>query len=337
MTHKIFNWLDIAEDFSQTLLLGNGASVAVHGEFGYSGLFEAAQVHRFIDASVQEVFTKFETNDFELVLRRLWQAKQVNTALGIAVKEVDEAYAVVRGALIKTVQKVHVSYEDAREHFEHIYKFMRRFRTVISLNYDLIVYWAAQFGNDELGSRYHFKDGFNKCVFADDWAMYREAYSGIENPTIFCYPHGNITLGMTTSLDERKLVAGSQDLLNSIIDAWDTGTRSPIFVSDGTSKQKLDAILKSDYLRSVYGGPLSEVGESLVIYGWGIAKQEEHILDRIGAATPERIAVSVYDGMQAYCEHAYRALSDLGVKDIRFFHSDSDGAWNNPVSSTSFV
>ncbi|ABI90335.1 hypothetical protein CH72_4825 [Burkholderia ambifaria AMMD] len=334
MTHKIFDWLDIAGDFSETLLVGNGASVAVHGEFGYRGLYEAAQVHRFIDAAVQDVFTKFETNDFELVLRRLWQTKQVNTALGIAVKEVDDAYSAVRGALIKTVQRVHVSYEDAKASLSPIYKFMRQFRTVISLNYDLIVYWAAQFGNDDLGSRYHFKDGFNRSVFADNWAMYRESYGGIENPTIFCYPHGNIALGMTMSLDEQKILAVSQDLLNSIIDAWNTGTCAPIFVCDGTSKQKIEAISKSNYLRSVYDGPLSEVGESLVIYGWGIAKQEEHILKRIGEAAPKRIAVSVYDGMQTYCDHAHRVLSDIGVRDIRFFHSNSDGAWNNPVPLT---
>ncbi|MBC9904977.1 MULTISPECIES: DUF4917 family protein [Achromobacter] len=330
MAHKIFNWQDLENDFSDTLLVGNGASVAVSGEFGYTGLFEAAQVHSFIDAKAQDVFERFETDDFEFVLRRLWQAKQVNAALGIAVKEVDEAYAAVRKALIQTVRKVHVSYEEARPHLEPIYKFMRRFRTVVSLNYDLIVYWAAQLGNEALGSRYHFKDGFNKNAFADNWAMYRQSYGSVDNPTIYCYPHGNIVLGVTPSFEEHKLVAGPQGLLDLIFEEWRSGGRVPLFVCDGTSDQKLDAIQKSHYLRSVYNGPLSEVGKSLVIYGWGIAKQEGHILNQIAAAAPDRVAVSVHEGMQTYCDHAHKALTDIGVKDVRFFHSDSDGAWHNP-------
>ncbi|WP_175772435.1 DUF4917 family protein [Paraburkholderia phenazinium] len=333
MAYEICKWSDLARDFSHTLLVGNGGSVAVHREFGYAGLFEAAQVNRFVDERVQDVFTRFDTDDFELVLRRLWQAKQVNSALGIAVKEVDEAYSVVRRALIQTVQTVHVSHEAAADHLRPIYQFMRNFLTVVCLNYDLVVYWAAQRGNEESGSRYHFKDCFNSGVFSDDWKTYREPYGGVERPTIFCYPHGNLALGVRTDFQERKLVAGSQDLLNTIIATWDAGERSPLFVCDGTSEHKLDAILKSRYLRSVYNGPLAYMGESLVIYGWGIGKQEQHILDRIAFAPPSRVAVSVHGGMQVYCEHAYKALSEAGIKDIRFFDSASEGAWNNPVSA----
>lgn len=334
MSYTIHDWRDISKNFSHTLLVGNGGSVAVHDDFGYTGLFEAAQVNNFIDEKVADVFARFDTNDFELVLRRLWQAKQVNTALEIAVKEVDDAYAAVRGALIQTVQKVHVSYDDAKPHLDPIYKFMRGFRTVVSLNYDLLVYWAAQYGNDALGSRYHFKDGFNRAQFSNDWEKYRESYQDVENPTIFCYPHGNIVLGITETLEEQKLIAGSQNLLDSIIDVWGAGTRIPLFICDGKSEQKLEAILKSPYLRSVYNGPLNAIGESLAIYGWGIAKQEQHILDCIALARPQRVAVSVYDNMQVYCEHAYQTLRRIGVEDIRFFHSNSSGAWNNPITAS---
>lgn len=331
MPFPILNWLDIAANFSHTLLVGNGGSVAVHDEFGYTGLFEAAQVHGFINANVADIFERFGTNDFELVLRRLWQAKQVNTALDITVKEVEDAYATVRTALIQTVQKVHVSYDEAKPHLDPIYRFMRGFQTVVSLNYDLLIYWAAQYGNDALGSRYHFKDGFNRSSFSDDWQMYRGAYGGVSNPTIFCYPHGNIALGVSRALEEEKLIAGAEslNLLDSIIGYWRDGSRIPLFICDGRSEQKLETILKSPYLRSVYGGPLSDIGESLVIYGWGIGSQEHHILERIARSRPQRVAVSVYDGMQAYCEHAYYALSKIGVGDIMFFHSNSEGAWNN--------
>src|SRR6202000_1191238 len=131
-------------------------------------------------------------------------------------------------ALVKTIRATHVRHMDAKTSLDVIYKFLRRFRTVISLNYDLIVYWAAQLGNNELKSSYHFKDCFYKGVFAESWSIYREPYGGVTDPTIFCYPHGNIALGVTPDLAERKLSAGGGDgLLEEIFSAWNSGRSAP--------------------------------------------------------------------------------------------------------------
>lgn len=332
MSYLIENWIDLATENWQTLIVGNGGSVAVSNGFAYASLYEAAEAYKLLTPAVIDIFKKFSTNDFELILRRLWYTKQVNAALGIVVAPVDDAYIAIRDALIKTIRETHVKHEDARGHLHAIYKFMRLFRTVISLNYDLLVYWAAQLGNDELGSPYHFKDCFFSGVFSDDWTKYRHRYGGVDNPTIFCYPHGNIALGLTTGLVERKLAAGaSSDLLEAIFTAWDKGAATPIFVCEGGSAQKVDAIMASPYLRSVFYGPLHEIGESLVIYGWQMAKQEQHILDAIKKHPPTRAAVSVYDGSQQYCEHAHKTLTNAGIANVRFFDSKSPGAWNNPA------
>lgn len=332
MPYLIENWIDLAPENWQTLIVGNGGSVAVSNGFAYASLYEAAEAYKLLTPAVIDIFEKFSTNDFELILRRLWYTKQVNAALGIVVAPVDNAYTAIRDALIKTIRETHLKHEDARGHLQTIYKFMRPFRTVISLNYDLLVYWAAQLGNDELGSRYHFKDCFFSGQFSDNWAEYRCGYGGINNPTIFCYPHGNIALGLTPKLVERKLAASvSGDLLEAIFTAWNMGTVTPIFVCEGSSAQKVDAIMASPYLRSVLSGPLHEIGESLVIYGWQMAKQEQHILDAIKKHPPTRVAVSVYDGSQPYCDHAHKTLTAAGIANVRFFDSKSPGAWNNPV------
>ncbi len=138
MDRKIKIWADIKDRFKDGLILGNGASIAVHQEFSYKGLFFEAKKLNFLGHDAEQVFEHFGSEDFEAVLRHLWHSKMVFDALkltGEPVKRVDAAYTAVQAALIKTVRATHVSYPVARPHLEHIHKFLREFKTVLSLNY----------------------------------------------------------------------------------------------------------------------------------------------------------------------------------------------------------
>ena len=106
---EVLLWENIKDDYAQaSLIVGNGASMAVSANFAYGSLYDAAVELKHISKPVQDVFDSFEVNDFELVLRRLWQAKLVNTALDIEHGKVEESYQQVRKALIATVRNVHV-------------------------------------------------------------------------------------------------------------------------------------------------------------------------------------------------------------------------------------
>lgn len=53
---EIHKWADIKEPFiGGALLLGNGASMAIHKEFGYASLRVAAEEHALKAAGVEEV------------------------------------------------------------------------------------------------------------------------------------------------------------------------------------------------------------------------------------------------------------------------------------------
>ncbi|MGH8604113.1 MAG: DUF4917 family protein, partial [Gammaproteobacteria bacterium] len=138
---NIFRWSEIRDRFQESLIVGNGGSVAVDPSFAYPTLFEAARRANHLTERVTDVFGRFGTNDFELVLRRLWQATLVNQALDIPAGPVEQAYREVRTALIATIRDTHVTYEAALPHLSSIYRFMQGFRTVVSLNYDLVLYW----------------------------------------------------------------------------------------------------------------------------------------------------------------------------------------------------
>src|SRR5262245_21713453 len=84
---------------------------------------EAAIAEKLISEPIQSIFKYLATEDFELVVR-----------------------------------KSHVPYDRAQSHLDAAGDFLSRFQTVISLNYDIFVYWAMIKWNAEHG--HWFKDCF---------------------------------------------------------------------------------------------------------------------------------------------------------------------------------
>lgn len=332
---EVFQWEEIKDDYAQaSLIVGNGASMAVSPNFGYGSLYDAAVELKHISKPVQDVFDSFDVNDFELVLRRLWQAKLVNTALDIEHGKVEESYQQVRTALIATVRDVHVSYQEAEEHLVHIYKFMQPFSKVLSLNYDLIVYWAAMLGNRELGP--WFKDCFTPDYFCSGWQERAEPYGAAKGATLFFYPHGNLVLHHHEFSSVKKITARADgDLLESILDKWERRDLAPAFVCEGTQESKEQSISSCDYLEKIFYEVLPDVGQNIVIYGWSMAEQDEHLLQQISKSKAKKIAVSVYKADETFMGRVEKQLTDIGVEEVVFFDCESAGAWNKP--STEFL
>lgn len=292
----IHKWASIKEQFTQGVLIGNGASIAVSGRFNYGSLYQAAKDAEFLTDDTQEVFSSFKSQDFELVLRRLWQATLVNKALQIDNKRVDEAYVEVRKSLISTVHAIHPAYEDVKKHFSAIGAFLMEFQMVASANYDLLLYWAAMWNNDN-GFGSWSKDGF-----------------------------GNLCLGTQAEGGEIKIAAGGENLLQTITEQWEQGVVTPLFVSEGTTEQKLTAIRRSNYLSRVHIEVLGALGDAVAFYGLGFWPQDEHLIQRV-ATKATSAAVSVYKGEQKMIDRASSMLEKAGIKNVAFFDAESSGAW----------
>ena len=333
---EIVKWNAIQDQFRDGLVLGNGASIAIHQGFKYESLYKEAQQRKFLDENAIAIFEAFGKNqhDFELVLRRLWYARQVNQALnlsGDAVDLVDNAYQTIRNALIRIVRATHVTYDDASQYFEPIAQFVSHFRTVFSLNYDLILYWAAMYGNTaKIGK---FRDCFHyvtsgNLVLDPSWGTYRDG----DGATLFFYPHGYLALARDVSDEEHKLRASSTKLLDAILTSWEDGKVLPVFVCEGTSDHKLRSINGSSYLGRVYLNGFEEIQESVVIYGWSMGEQEQHIVDQILSQQPKAVAVSVWNGNMDTVGRANQLFAGK-VERLVFFDAQSPGAWNNPNGS----
>lgn len=330
---KIFQWAEIKSRFTGgALLLGNGASMAIHSGFGYASLKCEAQAHGYITPELADTFKSFKTDDFELILRRLWDATLVNKALGIEPGKVETAYQQVRKALIATVRKVHITNDEARKYFEPMYLFMKDFEMVFSLNYDLLVYWAMMASRKPLGN--WFKDCFvDAGLFCEDWEKLRKPF-GAEGSSLVFYPHGSlITYRRTEDYLERKLSLKSseiENLLDQILAYWEKGYGVPLFVSEGSAEQKKKSITSSSYLSTVFHEALPSCGESLVIYGWAVSEQDKHLLMQLCRSGLRRVAASVYGGSQESAESIEKKLKGAGVNEVLFFDAQSPGCWIHP-------
>lgn len=317
-------------------MLGNGASIAIHKEFAYTTLHGVADAKGLLGITAP-IFAKLGTTDFEHILLACWYADRVNGALKTPSTDISAAYAEVRTALIQAVHSVHPIHADVAADLQRVGNFASTFKTVVNLNYDLTLYWAMLLFNEANGK--WFKDAFIGGEFKMKWEGLREPYGGASGSTLVFYPHGSLFVARNYIGDEKKIAASTHemcDLLKAITQEWSSGNYVPVFVSEGTSKEKVAAIRRSRYLTNVYEEVLSAIDESLVVYGWSFNERDLHVLDAISVKKPERMAISVFTGQpdggqQAFCHHVLKTVRSYLPKTIvTFFDSQSPGCWNNP-------
>lgn len=332
----VHQWSEIATQFTDGLVLGNGASIAFDPRFRYASLRDNALAEGLISNDVQSVFDHLNTVDFELVLRMLWHTNRINGALGIDEPRTAAAYCSVRRALIEVIRAIHVEYDQVQEHLPLAAGFMRQFSTIASLNYDVLVYWAILLSNASQ-SRHRFKD-----CFVDD-GQFRQNWEGLRTPTcsatlstIVGYPHGNLALAADLSGSEKKLVAngGGANLLESIFNEWNSGTYGPVFVSEGTSPQKMSSIRRSPYLVTMHGELLASMRQSVVILGWSISENDLHLLDSICQGGAIRYAYAIDPNSQGLNDEMNR-IERLIIQrrrnaQVLFFDRTSPGCWLVP-------
>ena len=344
---KICAWEEIKEDFKEKLVLGNGASIAVWDGFKYDSLYDKAANSGIFNPRLKRLFQEFKTRDFELVLKQLRQAGIVNQLLGVEETKTQTLYDLLRDALVKTVSSTHPEQRDIEPCLSRIASFMRQFDTVLSLNYDLIVYWAMLRGNTLFGQQ--FKDGFvDDGMFRDDYETLYPPYGQAKKTTMVFYPHGNLILATIMDLDrfgiEIKLIRPDEQavLRQSIIETWGKGNVVPLFVSEGDTDTKLKAIKRSSYLQIAYS-ELESKCETIVVYGFSLGDDDEHILRALMKGQPEKMAISIHvagGDVEAKCEEVKHKVRRACIKlkkelnknispEIIFFNAQSPGCWSN--------
>ena len=331
------NWNEIDDQYGDSLILGNGASIAVDERLHYSSLYEAATSEGYVGLDVRNIFEHFETADFEFVLQALANAHAINSYLSINETKTGEAYGQVKSSLIRTVENVHPTFDEVSNHLLPIAGFIKRFDVVFSLNYDLILYWAMIQGNEHFG-RNRFKDCFGRDGnFTYELDFLRKPYSSNDGSTLVFYPHGNLFLGNNAFGEETKIISDERSLTEVITERWKLGGIVPLFVSEGDAAGKVRSIRRNGYLNYVLSQELTRKTKSVVIYGWSLADQDDHVLAAIKQSNPERVAISIYEDSidpendMLVLRRKIKRVLGLKNENIDFFGSQSAGAWLNPA------
>lgn len=322
-----------------TLILGNGASMAVSSSFSYTNLFGKACNDSILNQTSKNLFETLQTTDFELVMNKLRKAYIINEVLQLDTDNVAlHTYDNIRQSLIKTIKEIHVQYADAIFQIDNIRKFLEKFKTVISLNYDLLIYWAIMASNDR--KPYKMKDCFTNHIdgnlgFEYDIEKLREPYNGGPDPTLVFYPHGNLILASNENNDELKIrINNNTNLFDAIGEKWKQ-KYVPLFVSEGSSEQKLKAIRRSTYLNFVYENVLSHLEPTVIIYGWKLAEQEQHLIKKIFSNNKiSNVYISMYLGSNPEPIDEQKRIASMLKREnrtmnIKFFDAASKNCWCN--------
>jgi len=199
--------------------------------------------------------------------------------------------------LVETISRIHPAWPGEINESEYLAcrKFINHFDTVYSFNYDLLLYWAQM--HTEEGVAPWSDDGFRKSE--DDYEagyVVWDSNNSHEQNTWFL--HGALhVFDAKFEVQKYTWLNTGVRLIDQIRDALKRDIY-PLFVAEGTSKEKLERIKHSDYLAKAYRS-FSSIAGSLFIYGHSLAENDEHYLKRIERGRIKKVYVGIYGDVKS--------------------------------------
>ena len=268
------------EERKPNLLLGNGFSIAWSSNFGYSSLYDKADLDLHTDKD--ELFGVFGSWDFEYAIEHLERAAEIEE-LYTAAPQLAATYRSdadeIRKGLATTIAAVHDPHNASEidpESTKSAQDFLANFGQVFTLNYDLLLYWVV---NKDEGGGAPRSDGFM-------WAKANGKGPLIWKPTAPAkvhYLHGALHLYENEDFSTEKLKYQGRGSMIEDVKVRIRARSYPLIVTEGSSQKKRTRINRSPYLRQQLLDFQSLKG-SLFIHGFSFSKGDDHILDALASA-----------------------------------------------------
>lgn len=321
----ILNWSVLAKRFGGSdLLLGNGFSINIAPRLRYDSLFDEFLIR--CGPKYRKRFRSFNTTNFEIILEKLSNAKDVNKIFNIETTEIEYSIECLKDGLIKTIEAVHPRWAKTNQaQLERIAIRLNTFTNVYTLNYDLYLYRIILILKDK------HRDDRSIAQYSDYfWESYDEKFLCFDTSQEFkgyrhpYYLHGALFLFRESSYDLKLRKADSPAELMEVIGNTIREGRMPLFVSEGTPEQKKESIGRSSYLRFALK-KLEESDNSLVIFGTSLSEPDKHIINAINSNQRD-LAISIHAGSKSDDElisEKHRIKSKFPRHKVKFFHSDT--------------
>lgn len=314
------------------ILLGNGFSIACRPKiFSYKALLEQADFSKAPEA--RAVFQALETNDFEAVIKLLNGGATLigvfNGDAKLAAKFKNVANA-LKEILVRTVAQHHPDrpYSIKPDAYANCRSFLRNFDSYYTLNYDVLLYWALL--NDDVDDFSLSKDDGFRDPEVDgaeyvSWLEYHRPNVHYLHGALHLFQDGSELIKYTWSRTDIPIIEQIRSAL--------AAERYPLFVAEGTSRQKMTRIMNSAYLHKAYRS-LSSIGGSLYVFGHSLADNDDHIYKAIRNSQVRRLFVSLFGDPSSadnkkIIQRANNVLSRSRGKqiEVQFFDAQSANVW----------
>lgn len=279
------------------LLLGNGFSMSYNKDrFSFTSLLDNAVDRGLIsrESAIYAVFKEFDTKDFEEVVKLLETSVKVLKKYG-AINEVDEKAILedsqsLKEYLVNVITNNHPEKITDILNTEYLNSanFVKEYERVYTLNYDLLLYWTCiklqgfLYDGTIKDSNLKIYDGFNDPYeHSTDYVVFENGGKSFNvnflHGGLHIFDNKSEIIKNTYSRTDRTLKSQTLENLEQNI--------YPIFVSEGTSKQKKSKIIHNAYLNHCYKS-LKSIGaktkdDSLIIFGTLLKMNDTHIREAI--------------------------------------------------------
>lgn len=249
-----------------------------------------------LSPGARKAFDLLKTQDFEKVIEALRDTRKVLKAYPGDFSKFRKTLKAdadgLREVLVQTIASNHPSSPMDLEESEYkaCRAFLSSFNNVYSLNYDLLLYWVQMHTKE--GERPDSDDGFREPEdeFEADYVTWESHQTHDQNTwylhgALHVFDTGSEVQKYTWSRTGIRLVEQIRDALSK--DFY------PLFVAEGTNKEKIARIRHSDFLSKAYRS-FTEIGGALFVFGHSLAKNDEHYLKRIEQGKVQHLFVGIH-------------------------------------------
>lgn len=317
--------------------------------FTYGSLYSRSGIED--DDRLSATFRALETTDFELAIKSLELSALVTPIYGGSLSSKAEMLRDadrLKDILVSTVAANHsagpfeMTDDELRSCRDFLYNFISSDRSgyVFTVNYDLLLYWALMKSDSEEDlAALKVNDGFGSDE--DDPTADYVIWDGetrAHAPSIY-YLHGALHLfDASSQLQKFTWVRTGERLVDQARRAM-RAKKFPLFVSEGTTEQKLDKIRHNAYLYQGLKTLTSNASQSrhcFFVHGHSLDENDRHIFEKIGRGKCGKLYVSVHgelsDPSNVSLVRNVRALQALRSSrfplDVAFYDASSARVWD---------
>lgn len=311
-------------------------------------IFSYNALHQFIDELDNDLLSRLfqivNTKNFELVMQQLDNFCELidtfdpDSELRPKVEDASEALKV---SLLEAIESLHpdhvfeISQEKSAACSKFVSQFLDHGGNVFTTNYDVLMYWVLM-RNGHLNAI----DGFGRdrenpddYVPADEMEFSELRWGRNKKGQNVHYLHGALPL-FDTGIEVVKEQYDSDHYIMENIKGRMKKKEYPVFVTAGTSDQKLEHIMHNRYLTHCYDR-LCVIQGTLIAFGFNFGEYDEHIIEAINKAAkygkkmPNKLW-STYIGVysDADKEHIESIAHKFNCK-VRLFDAKSAPVWNS--------